>query len=255
MGSNDPPPPRAFMGSAQNNVVAAISRAAAEQRWMVTREIDMNEIRQLYIRSEHREPLRLAFSEVEFNSIDQTLNALVGVPDDVRLADNQVPVVQYEWDHNSAGESGFFVPKYAMKGATFQPDAPQELVEKYQSINERLQRISWEWGLVRYVFNGLNKNGWCNTAPQMRFVWPAIRHLVGRFDSKLEMSLVDASARAGDKARVPPELVEYMVPTVNIVARSLLIGEVNMNEKRPCVVKMGGLFYLTNNGEQFEAVT
>jgi hypothetical protein len=47
-----------------------------------------------------------------------------------------------------------------------------------------------------------------------------------------------------------------MVPTVNIVARSLLLGEVNMNEARPCVVKMGSVWYNTfDNGVRFEGVT
>jgi hypothetical protein len=251
--NSDPPPPRAFSGSAEANVRAAIVRAAAEQRWMITRDIEMHEILQLYIKPEHRDPLKLAFNEVEFNSIDQSLQVQVPIPLGLNPTPNQKPCVVYEWDWNTSKPDGFFVPKYAVN-CTFQPDAPEELMEKHASINARLQKVSYDFGLVRHVFEGLNKNGFCNTPQQMRFVWPAIRHLVDRFDKKLGNSLVDASARAGDKARVPPDLVEYMVPTVNTMARSLLLTDVNMNEKRPLVVKMGSVHYHANGDNTFEGV-
>lgn len=250
----DPPPPRAFMGSAEVNVQAAIKRAAAEQRWMVTREILLDEVRQLYIKPADREPLKHAYNEVEFNAIDQALQVSVAVPDEFRPVEDQKPAVVYEWDYESSKPDGFFVPKYGTRPVQYQSDAPPELVEKYTNINERLQRIGYEFGLVRHVFNELNVNGFCNTPQQMRFVWPAIRHLVDRFDKKLGNSLVDASARAGDKARVPSHIVEYMVPTVNIMARSLLLTDVNMNEKRPLIVKMGAVNYHANGGKQFEGV-
>ena len=83
------------------------------------------------------------------------------------------------------------------------------------------------------VFGNLNQNGWCNTPQQMRFVWPAIRHLVAKAGLKeLAGQLTESSARAGDRARVPPAIHEFLVPTVNIVNRTLLMGDVDLNEKR-----------------------
>jgi hypothetical protein len=241
------------MGYQENNVKNAIVKAAAEQRWMITRDIHLSEVLQLYIKPQDRDPLKQAFNEVEFNSINQVLHVKVDVPSEYRPVADQKPGVIYEWDWDMSKPDGFFVPKYGSKACAIQPDAPPELVEKYTEINQRLQRVNYEFGLVRHVFTCLNKNGFCNTPQQMRFVWPAIRHLVDRFDEKLGRSLVDASPRAGDKARVPPEIADYMVPTVNIMAKSLLLTDVNMNEKRPLIVKMGEVWYHAN-GDSFAGV-
>lgn len=236
-----PPPPRAFMSNKEHQALWAISKMAEEQRWLISTEIKVPELCQLYVNPEHRDPLTTAFGLMKYTSVDQQMTIALPYPDEydvIAMPANNTSAgsVVIEWDHTKAPD-GFFSPPYQITGP--QNDAPTELIEKYNGIWQRLARVTYEWGMVKHVFNTLNSNGFCNTPQQMRFVWPAIRHIVDRFDKSLGDTLVDASSRAGDKARIPSEITELMVPTVNIVARSLLLDRVKMDERRDHVLKIG----------------
>jgi hypothetical protein len=232
---NSPPPPRAFMGSSESSVSFALGKLAKEQRHMATRHISVEDFRQIYVPMGYRHSLQEAFSFTKFNTVKQELRIRLPVLEDYpigyRLEDPDKPATAtFYWDYNMC-PTGFFVPKTFT--LTRQPDAPPEAIERLEYMLHELARISFEFGLVRHVFQQLNQNGYCNTPAQMRYVWPAIRHIVDKADLKdLAPSLIEASARAGDKARVPPEVTALLVPTTDIINRTTLIPKIDLSETR-----------------------
>jgi hypothetical protein len=230
--SNSPPPPRAFMGSSEQQIRTAIKRLAAEQRWMAVRDISVEDLRQLFIPAWQRHSLKEAFGLASPNHKDQALEVDIPTTDPMHhLVDKQRLIATFKWDYNYCPE-GFYVPRDFRLPILIQPDAPIETIEKWAYVIDNLGRISWEFGLVNEMFTRLNVNGYCNTPQQMRFVWPAIRHIVDK--AGMGLDLVEASARAGDRARVPGEMKEFLVPTVNIVNRTLLMDKIDMSVDREC---------------------
>ena len=227
--AKDPTPPRAFMGHNEHQLRLAIKLLAREQRHMACRHLTVEDFRQLFIPEYLRHSLKEAFVAAAPDHLDNYIDVRVASP--YAYADpNQHLVATLVWDNKEAPD-GFF----ALRGRTheLQPDVTSELSDKWTYVEHELSRISYEWGLVNTVFGSLNVNGWCNTPQQMRFVWPAIRHLCAKAGLKeLASQLVESSARAGDRARVPPAIHEFLVPTVNIVNRTLLMDDVNLNDKR-----------------------
>lgn len=245
--SKDPPPPRAFMGSNENQVVAAIRRMAIEQRWMAVRDITVEDLRQLFIPAEYRHSLKEAFSVAAPIYTDQTIQVPITLmgdnyPEGYPMPSDDTLRAAFTWDRNSCPE-GFFAMTQEYT-PMIQHDAPQELVDKFLYVSDNLMRISYEFGLVNRVFHALNTNGYCNTPQQMRFVWPAIKHICDKAGLKdLGNQLTETSARAGDRARVPMDVADYMVPTVNIVNRTTLLDRIDMTQER--------VFKLTVNDPMF----
>jgi len=242
-------PPRAFSGYNEPTIRNAIKKMAQEQLHMAIRNVTSDDLRNLFIPVEHREAVKRAFGYARENRVNQAIE--LQVPDQpsqtqaTALNNNRLEI-NLSWDYNKCKE-GFFVPSTAKP--TVQPDAPPELVEKLENLYREASRIAYEFGLVAHVFSALNANGYCNTPAQMRYVWPAIRHIVDKAGmTALGKTLIDASARAGDKARVPPAVADLMVPTVHIVARTLVIGEVDMQEKRDFNIRMGTAYFQTPDG-------
>jgi hypothetical protein len=228
--NNPPAPPRAFMGHNEQAVKSAIRNMAAEQRWMAVRDITVEDLHQLFIPAVYRHSLQEAFSLASPGYVDQIIELNVPMTDPAHhLVGAQRLLATFRWDHNSCPH-GFYVPR-DNQGVALQPDISDELRQKWGYVVDNLGRISWEFGLVMKVFESLNQNSLCNTPQQMRFVWPAIRHIVDR--AKIGINLAEASARAGDRARVPAEVSDFLVPTVNIVNRTLLIDKIAM-EDREC---------------------
>jgi hypothetical protein len=258
-----PTPPRAFMGSAEVQCQAAIRKMAIEQRFLATRDITVEDLRQLFVPAEYRHSLKEAFSVGSQIHTDEELVIPVRLMGDHYPEGYPLPQVPgsgplkitFTWDRNDCPD-GFFVMKNMGKDAEvmIQPDAPQELVDKWLYVSDNLMRISYEFGMVREVFNKLNVNGFCNTPQQMRFLWPAIRHIVDKAGIKeLAAQLVETSARAGDRARIPTELTEFMVPTVNIVNRTLLIDKVELID-RPFKVTVNDPAFATPQGLTFSGM-
>jgi len=252
-GKSERDPPRAFSGYNEHNILGAIRKMAQEQRHMAIRHITMDDLLQLFVPAGYRHSVREAFNYARPTIPDQTIS--------VTLPDLATSVLRYttvgsaplkmvlRWDWDLCKERGFFTPGDGK--VAIQPDAPIEAAEKLSQLYLDLTRITWEFGLVRYVFNELNCNGFCNTPQQMRFVWPAIRHLVDKAGmSQLGRQLVDASPRAGDKARVPAVIADYMVQSVNIVARTL-ITEVDITEHRDFKLGIDSPHFVLPNGRTF----
>ena len=227
--SKEPTPPRAFMGHTENQLRLAIKKLAQEQRFMACRHMTVEDLRQLFVPEQLRHSLKEAFTVAAQDYLDQAIETRVTTP--YKYADpSSFLVATLLWDRNECPE-GFF----ALRGRTheLQPDVPPELLDKWSYVEQELARISYEWGLVSHVFDCLNNNGWCNTPQKMRFVWPVIRHLCAKAGLKeLAGQLAESSARAGDRARVPPAIHEFLVPTVNIVNRTLLMDAVSSRTTR-----------------------
>lgn len=227
------------MGANENQVRAAIKKMAAEQRWMATRDITVEDLRQLFIPEQYRHSLQEAFALASPQYIDQYIHIPVKLTGDHYPDEYPMPfdhgqqfTASFSWHRENCPEGFFTMQDHE---PMIQPDAPQELVDKWLYVSDNLLRISYEFGLVREVFERLNTNGFCNTPQQMRFLWPAIRHIVDKAGGlgDLGKNLVDSSARAGDRARVPHEVKDYMVATVNIVNRTLLMDKIDMSADRP----------------------
>lgn len=226
--SDTPQLPRAFMGSNEQAIYAALRSLSAEQRHMAVRNITVEDLRQLFIPAHLRHSLKEAFAVASPRFADQELVVEVTMDTSERsLNGNDELLATFKWDHNTAPE-GFFVPREGR--CKLQSDISEELHEKWNYVGDSLARISWEFGLVTETFRQLNQNGFCNTPAQMRYVWPAIRHIADKARLK-DMHLEEASARAGDRARVPVSIQDFLVPTVNIVNRTLLIDKVDMPDK------------------------
>lgn len=231
---NAPPLPRAFMGHSEHMINVTLKRMAREQRHMAIRHLTCDDLLHLFIPAEQRQSLQEAFRITEFTSVDQHLEIQVPILPDypIEYALTRTPLkADFAWDYGNC-QDGFFVRRNLVP--ELQPDATPDQMEKIHYVFRELGRISFEFGLVRYVFQQLNQNGFCNTPQQMRYVWPAIRHIVDRADGMrdLAMSLVESSARAGDRARVPPHLKPFLIPTVDIVNRTLLMDKVDFADKR-----------------------
>lgn len=220
-GNTEKAPPQAFSGVNADRCWRAISQLANDQRAIIMQDMKMEEIAQLLFPASDRDSLTRAFSLCKPMYPDQQMVIPLAACEGY-IVERGNPAITLSW--NASTEPGaFYAPTDDAYRLAVQMDAPLELREKYEHIFSRLVQIGYEWGMVRYVFDALNKNGYCNTPAQMRYVWPAIRHIVAKYDDKLANSLIDSSARAGDKARVPPAVAPLLVPTVNIVARSTLV--------------------------------
>jgi hypothetical protein len=249
--------PRAFTSSNEVNIHGAITRMAMEQRFMAIRNWTIEDLRQLFIPAEHRDAVRQAFAYARQSVIGQVIGLPIpNRPQYSNAAPTQPLVMTLRWDYDKAGADGFFAP--ANGRVEVQPDASPELLSKLEDLYQDITRITWEFGLVQHVFKELNVNGYCNTPQQMRFLWPAIRHLCDKGGlGQLGKQLIEASPRAGDRARVPAHLdTELLVQTMHIVARTLVIGEVDFDDKRDFVLSVSqNADFVLANGRTFQGVT
>ena len=226
----DPDLPRAFMGYSETKIQGAIRTLAKEQRHMACRHITVEDLRQLFVPAPYRHSLKEAFGVAAIQHLDNHLEVNMVPWEDHKLGFDQKLTAVFTWDHDEC--PGGFFPLRDRKHE-LQPDVSNEVREKWEYVQQLLGQINYEWGMVYHVFTTLNTNGYCNTPQQMRYVWPAIRHLVAKAGmGELAGQLVESSARAGDRARVPTQIADFMVPTVNIVNRTLLMEPVNLSEKR-----------------------
>jgi len=251
-GRGNGPDPVAFSGYNLNKIIGAINQLANEQRHMAMRHLSIEDLRQLFVPAACRHSVKEAFQYNRPHIQDQVL-VLHVASNDERIVLSAPLKLNLRWDHDLNPE-GFFAPRDGI--CIVQPDAPTEMIERLLQFQQDILRITWEWGLVRYVFGELNCNGFCNTPQQMRFVWPAIRHLVDKANMlDLGKNLIEASPRAGDRARVPGNVQPYLVQTVNIVARTLVVGPVDtVNEKRDFKLVVHMPTFRLPNGAQFVGV-
>lgn len=221
--SNPPPPPKAFSDSMEQYILRHINATGLRLQVMYMQQFTFEELKLLFIDPEDRSPLTHAYNRVRGNNI-QTQQLFVNSP-------NGNCRIRFRWDWRATDCDGsFFVPK-SWGGQPSRPvvprdDAPKELLDRYNDMAENLERTSREWGLVGYVFDQLNQNGYCNTPPQMRYVWPALPQILRYSGYHNEARQVaEASSRAGDKAKIPHTAAPYIRETYDIVTRSLMFDD------------------------------
>jgi hypothetical protein len=135
-------------------------------------------------------------------------------------------VFRFKWDWGRTHDA--FLPVHGAGQSSSQPyvdyeaDAPAEMVQQYEATLKLLCDISYRFGMVRFVFQQLNAVN--KTPAQMRFVWPAILMLLRKGGyGELANEIEPASIRAGDRARVPEVIADYLKPAGDMVARAGLI--------------------------------
>lgn len=216
-------PTKAFPSSQTQPIWTGVHRACRRISTMYYEQFTCSELLELFIEPGDRAAVRRAY-ELNGGNSAHTQNLFVTSPW-ARQRGGEARI-RFQWDFRDVMD-GFFVPlKQGGRietAAMMRDDAPQDLKDRFTNMADNLVRTSYEWGMVMYVFNSLNRNGYCNTPQQMRYVWPAISTLLSYGGNKdLAKQLSQPSARAGDKARVPYEVRDLIKPSADVVTRSLL---------------------------------
>jgi hypothetical protein len=215
----------AFSGRQRDALQAAVRNLARIHFNRARKQVEPGTLRQLFVPAEHREIVRKAY---ELAAPPGTVFELWYAHDTpFARGGNPVPF-RFTW-HAGRCPDGFLIPR-SMRGTALkqltaehiQPDAPAELKETFLATFMTLCDLSWRWGMVMYVLDHLAAAN--RTVAQVRFVWPTILPLLrcaGCTDLAADNEQV--STRAGDKACVPQEIVHYIKPAGDMVARSFLI--------------------------------
>jgi hypothetical protein len=137
---------------------------------------------------------------------------------------------QFKWENTS---DGFLVPRQGWSSdnpATVLDDAPAELVEKFNDIVLYEVTTSFDWGLVKWVFNMLNNpEHACTTVAQIRYLWPCLVTLLQKSDlDEVARSVAEPSQRAGDRAKAPPYVMEHLKAAYDVVAKVALLEDLPM---------------------------
>lgn len=229
-------PAVAFSGFNCHRVIGAIHNMATRISNMAKPTFTLEELSELFIPPPLQVYLRVAYEAVQ-PLYQQDLRVSLG---NRRIEGHETAVsaintaVRFTWSYDKS-PSAFFVPHGLQ---TIQETASPELVEKFNDATNRMLRVSYEWGLVQWVFRSLNQPGYCSTPQQMRYIWPSILPILTQVAgyTPLVKELQVESARAGDKARAPTEVQPYLRTSYDIVTRAILLLE---NEASP----RGGVFY------------
>lgn len=221
----------AFSGNYAYAIMNAISNVASKLLSLEYQQFTGDELLTLFIDPEHHDPLKQAWDLTKGNNVG---TQVLYVKSEWAAQHNGVARIALQWDYRNM-VSGFFVPlKQGGKPETavsVRPEAPAELREKFTTMADAITRISYEWGMVRFVFQQLNQHGYCNTPAQMRYIWPAIVPLL-RYagHTQLAADLTQPSSRAGDKARIPAAARDLIKPSADVVTRSLLLDMASINQ-------------------------
>jgi len=217
------PPPRAFRGSQESRIHGVINGIGVQMFRLIKPEFTPAGLLDLFVDPKYHHSLTEAFSESEGAGLTQRIYI------DLKSSRVRCHLV-FSWDYNKV-PGGFFmraryggVERRALPGPRAGANAVR--LEQFNEMKRRLLQASYEWGLMRRVFDELNQPSYCQTPQQMRFVWPPILQLVKRMgDEQLISMLQHESSRAGDRARVPEFIKPFIRPTYDIVTRSIFLTE------------------------------
>jgi hypothetical protein len=221
-------PPRAFRGASESLLQAAIVGIANKLFNLAKPRFTSQELLDLFVEPRYHETLSNAFALTEGCGQQQNLYI-----DLLPRSNERYSVsgrLQFAWYHSTVPD-GFF-PIRMGGGHVDHPlneareTWPKKTTEKFDETLRRMIDISFEWGLVLTVFNGLNTPGYCSTPAQMRYVWPSVLQLaLETGNDELAASLQNVSIRAGDKARIPTNIRHYVRETYDIVTKSIFLIE------------------------------
>jgi len=215
----------AFTTKQKGHLHSAINALAQVQFSRARTPVSIGTLRTLFVPAEMREVLTHAYR------VAAPLGTVfdLWVQHFVPAERGSKPVTfKFRWDFAREKE-GFFVPhgygnRATQPATTLQLDAPEPMVEGFWLHLSRLCDISYRFGMVRHVLDSLDGT---NTTPaQVQFVWPAIVPLLRKAGhGTLAAEIETPKPRAGDSARVAPEISEYIKPANDMVARAMLIEE------------------------------
>jgi hypothetical protein len=213
---------RAFSGSAESRVIASINRIAAKLYKMAKPEYSSAELLQTFIHPDDHHALTRTYELTRGLARTQTLS--VDLKPWRRNEFDVEGTLHFDWTYDHDPQA-FIAPIDNFAGPC--PTCPDFLSHKFQTTLNAMLTIGYEWGLVRHVFDQLNKPDFCSTPQQMRFVWPSILELLRQYDpdSHMVKLLREESTRAGDRARVPPEIAPFMRSTYDTVTKSIFLVE------------------------------
>jgi len=231
-------PQPAFSGTKQHKVEQSITSYAFQQRRMHQESFTTEELKLLFIPEEWRRSLSQAY-ELTFAEPYGWQRIYVAFPNVQPLAMHK-PRISFTFNYDQ-NNTGFLVPSVGYKvdsPAHVLESAPPELVERFNELVRHETQVSYEWGLVRWVFRELNKVEWCTTPAQIRYLWPCIYNLCRKQKSleELAKSIEQASPRAGDKAKCPPWAIRHLKESYDVVARIALMDNLPVLDAIPATV-------------------
>lgn len=244
-----PQPVKAFSQSNENQIQYTIANMGKKQLSLYAQSFTPIELAELFIEPDDRNALFRAYA-LAGDSVSHNHNLYVDLPWMKQWGG--IGLLRFSWMTHE-WKDAFFVPllqgaedTHALRGP--RDDAPAELRDRYLNMAERMATLSYEYGLVRWVFLKLNQNGFCNTPAQMRWVWPPIVHILNEAGMKQQaLELAQPSARAGDKARIPTEVQPFIRETYDIITRGLLIDEKQPPAGHPNILVHEPKFCLATN--------
>jgi hypothetical protein len=230
-----PEPNKAFSYADYNRLVSTVDMLAYTQLKHMVDDFTADELRELFIPERHREALTHVYSVEEPNKayghIYVDLISVLGTPELVfpEAKAHCVPtatVLGVKFDREKMPD-GFVTPtplcgvhNNPIKGLYGKPTP--ELQAKFCDMMRIMVRVAGEWAAVKWVLGELQSG--LRTPQQARYVWPATYTLAAAAKLGIAESLSEASGRAGNNAITPPQLLPYLKPTYEVVARSVLLG-------------------------------
>jgi len=216
-------PTTAFSAKTMKDLRNAVRAMAQLQFNRVRQPVSIATLRQLFVPAELRDLLTNAYAKAA--PIGSVFDLYVGHDTPFGRGGNQAKF-RFKWDFGSVRD-GFFVPhgfgnRELAPVVHYQSDADPYLRTEFDTLLTNLCDLSWRFGMVMHVLNKLNDAN--RTPAQLRFVWPAIVPLLRRagFHADAE-DIAEPSWRAGDSAKVPSELADYVKPAGDMVARATLV--------------------------------
>lgn len=232
---NKPSPPEAFSGRDVHKIRQAIERLAKTQLGAISDPFTGDELAGLFVPSNLlkslREVYRIESRENAYGSITIDLPSVLREPFEAPFAEPAACIVKSAKlnvnFHRDGTPDGFMTPS-PIFGAVNKPvldllgNPDSELRGRFEQQMLLMVRVMGEWACVKWVFEKLQNS--VRTPQQMRYVWPAIYPLAVEAKLKDAHLLAHSSSRSGLNASPAPECREYLKPTYEIVANSVLLG-------------------------------
>lgn len=233
---SNPDKPQAFSNSDYYQLIGTVDRLAHTQLGHMYDDFTADELRELFIPEVYRNSLTETYrlhNDVEahgevFIDLMKVLPHQVSVFDSLASCIPQKVVLRVKWDRGNMPD-GFVTPvplcgqmnrDGAVPGLRGIPN--EELHRKFVDTMQTMTTICGEWAAVKWVLSRLHSE--LRTPQQVRYVWPAIYTLATAAQLNWAAGISEASARAGNNAKVTADVLPYLKATYEVVARSVLLG-------------------------------
>lgn len=138
--------------------------------------------------------------------------------------------IRFYWSGLSLS-NGFYVPHRVGSSidfpATVRPEAPAELVERFEQVADDLIGIRYRFDQVIKVLDVLNQPKVCRSLAQMRYHWPCIVTILRKANCHdLADSVSEPNARAGGEAVIPANTRRLLAETNRTITSHVLIDDI-----------------------------